>query len=298
MRRRTDGEDVGENVAARDPGDRARRRPVGDARRDRGCAGRAVGVTFTLLLVNDIYKASGPRGAAAASPSSPPIVKAERARGVPMLFCHAGDSVLALADVGLRPGRAHRPAHEHDPAGRVRARQPRVRLRQRRLFQAPGRGELPLFAANLRQADGSPVPGVKDHRDLSTLGPVKVGVFGVALCRDAADVFSPATCVRGRSSKPFRLRPGVAPAGRRPRRRVRHTDRAMDFGSCARAPSTSCSPGTTTTSPSTTTAGRSWSRVERGGHFVSAIDFAVTVQGEGPRPRRCPGRRASASTIR
>ena len=53
--------------------------------------------------------------------------------------------VLALADVGLRPGRPYRRADEHDQAGRVRARKPRVRFRQGRLFQAHARIALPLL---------------------------------------------------------------------------------------------------------------------------------------------------------
>ena len=49
------------------------------------------GVTFSLLLVNDIYKAGDTKGRGG-FPKLAAVVKAERARGVPMLFCHAGDS--------------------------------------------------------------------------------------------------------------------------------------------------------------------------------------------------------------
>ncbi len=48
-------------------------------------------VTFSLLLVNDIYKMSDDKGRGGFARLAA-IVKAERARGVPMLFCHAGDT--------------------------------------------------------------------------------------------------------------------------------------------------------------------------------------------------------------
>ena len=47
--------------------------------------------SFSLLLVNDIYKMAGDKGRGG-FPRLAAIVKAERAKGVPMLFCHAGDT--------------------------------------------------------------------------------------------------------------------------------------------------------------------------------------------------------------
>lgn len=49
----------------------------------------ATGTTFSLLLVNDIYKAGDTKGRGGFAKLAA-VVKAERARGVPMLFCHAG----------------------------------------------------------------------------------------------------------------------------------------------------------------------------------------------------------------
>ena len=48
-------------------------------------------VTFSLLLVNDIYKMSDDKGRGGFAKLAA-VVKAERRRGVPMLFCHAGDT--------------------------------------------------------------------------------------------------------------------------------------------------------------------------------------------------------------
>jgi len=47
--------------------------------------------TFSLLLVNDIYKMSAEKGRGGFGKLAA-IVKEERARGVPMLFAHAGDT--------------------------------------------------------------------------------------------------------------------------------------------------------------------------------------------------------------
>ena len=48
-------------------------------------------VTFSLLLVNDIYRMGDEHGRGG-FPKLAAVVKTERARGVPMLFCHAGDT--------------------------------------------------------------------------------------------------------------------------------------------------------------------------------------------------------------
>jgi 2',3'-cyclic-nucleotide 2'-phosphodiesterase (5'-nucleotidase family) len=135
--------------------------------------------TFSLLLVNDIYKMSDTKGRGGFARLAA-VVKAERARGVPMLFCHAGDcfspSLMSGFDQGAHiiqltnmigpdifvPGN-----HEFDFG---------LEIFQQRLKDA----QFPFFAANLRQADGSAVPGIKDSAVVS-LGAVKVGVIGLAL---------------------------------------------------------------------------------------------------------------------
>ena len=54
-------------------------------------AAQAPKTTSRLLLVNDIYKLSPDKGRGGFAKLAA-IVKAERARGVPMLFAHAGDT--------------------------------------------------------------------------------------------------------------------------------------------------------------------------------------------------------------
>ena len=135
--------------------------------------------TFTLLLVNDIYKAADEKGRGGFARLAA-VVKAERARGVPMLFCHAGDtfspSLISGFDQGAHivrltnmvmpdvfvPGN-----HEFDFGKEV-------------YFKRQSEAKFPFFAANLRAADGSPLPDTRDNQ-IFTLGPVKVGVTGIAL---------------------------------------------------------------------------------------------------------------------
>jgi 5'-nucleotidase / UDP-sugar diphosphatase len=135
--------------------------------------------SFTLLLVNDIYKAGDVKGRGGFAKLAA-VVKAERARGVPVLFCHAGDSFSPSLISGFDQGEhivrltnmigpdVFVPGnHEFDFGVEVFARR-RAEARY------------PFLAANLRQSDGTPVPGIED-RLMVTLGPLKVGVFGVAL---------------------------------------------------------------------------------------------------------------------
>jgi 2',3'-cyclic-nucleotide 2'-phosphodiesterase (5'-nucleotidase family) len=135
--------------------------------------------TFTLLLVNDIYRMSDDKGRGGFAKLAA-VVKAERARGVPMLFCHAGDtfspSLMSGFDQGahiveltnmIRPDVFVPGNHEFDFGKDVFS---------RRMAES----NFPYFAANMRQADGSPVPGIRDSM-IVDLGPVKVGVVGLAL---------------------------------------------------------------------------------------------------------------------
>src|SRR5215213_2760911 len=109
--------------------------------------------TFSLLLVNDIYKMSGDKGRGGFARLAA-IVKAERARGVPMLFCHAGDtfspSLMSGFDQGehivmltnmIRPDVFVPGNHEFDFGTDV-------------YFKHMRASRFPYFAANIRQADG------------------------------------------------------------------------------------------------------------------------------------------------
>ena len=136
--------------------------------------------TFRLLLVNDIYKLSGSPGNRGGFAKLAAIARAERATGVPMLYAHAGDmyspSLMSGFDQGAHtvellnvvPPDVFVPGnHEFDFGKEVYLKR---RAESKSLF----------MAANLRHEDGSQLPGHED-RKIYDLGPVKVGVFGVAL---------------------------------------------------------------------------------------------------------------------
>jgi 2',3'-cyclic-nucleotide 2'-phosphodiesterase (5'-nucleotidase family) len=152
---------------------------IADAPADAQPSGKSAPPTFTLLLVNDIYKMSGVEGRGGFARLAA-IARTERGKGVPMLYVHAGDmfspSLMSGFDQGAHtvellnvvppdifvPGN-----HEFDFGLQTYARR-----RQESKFA--------YFAANLRAADGAALPGHEDRR-IYELGPIKVGVFGVAL---------------------------------------------------------------------------------------------------------------------
>ncbi len=182
--------------------------------------------TFSLLLVNDIYRMSEREGRGGFARLGA-IVKAERARGVPMLFCHAGDcfspSLMSGFDQGAHivellnaigpdvfvPGN-----HEFDfgPAT---------------YMKRMGEARFPFYAANMRRADGSAVPGMQDT-SLHRLGPVTIGIVGLALADTPAKSqsgdlkFMPEVEVLRREADALRR------AGADVIVAVAHTDRATD----------------------------------------------------------------------
>jgi 2',3'-cyclic-nucleotide 2'-phosphodiesterase (5'-nucleotidase family) len=135
--------------------------------------------TFTLLLVNDIYKLEGVRRRGGFARLAA-IARAERAKGVPLIYAHAGDmfspSLMSGFDQGQHtvellnvvPPDVFVPGnHEFD-------------FGKDNYFKLTKAAKYPTLAANMRAADGAMLP---DHQDrkMFDMGPVKVGVFGVAL---------------------------------------------------------------------------------------------------------------------
>jgi 5'-nucleotidase/UDP-sugar diphosphatase len=135
--------------------------------------------TFSLLLVNDIYKMADDKGRGGFAKLAA-VVKAERARGVPLLFCHAGDTFSPSLMSGFDQG-----AHIVELTNLVK---PDVFVPGNHEFdfgkdtylKRMGEANFPFFGANMRQADGSPIPGMRDSQ-IFALGPVKVGVIGIVL---------------------------------------------------------------------------------------------------------------------
>ncbi|HRK23478.1 MAG TPA: 5'-nucleotidase C-terminal domain-containing protein [Beijerinckiaceae bacterium] len=136
--------------------------------------------TFRLLLVNDIYKMSGSAPGRGGFARLAAIARTERATGVPMIYAHAGDmyspSLMSGFDQGAHtvellnvvPPDVFVPGNHEFDFGKE------VYLKRRAEMKAP------FLAANLRNEDGAPLAGHEDRR-MFEMGPVKVGVFGVAL---------------------------------------------------------------------------------------------------------------------
>jgi 2',3'-cyclic-nucleotide 2'-phosphodiesterase (5'-nucleotidase family) len=144
---------------------------------------KAATATITFLLVNDIYEMSAQKMADGKERGGfarlAAVVKAERASGRHVLFAHGGDTLSPSLMSGLDRG-AHivtltnmvRPDvftpgnHEFDFGMTV-------------FLQRMAEAEFPLYAANLRGSDGTPLPGFRD-RNIITLDGVRIGITGAA----------------------------------------------------------------------------------------------------------------------
>ena len=142
-------------------------------------ANQGANPSFTLLLVNDIYKMGEVKGRGGFARLAA-IARAERAKGIPLLYAHAGDmfspSLMSGFDQGQHtvellnvvPPDIFVPGNHEFDGGKENY------LKLTKL------AKYPTFAANLRAADGKPLPDHQDRR-IVELGPVKLGIFGVAL---------------------------------------------------------------------------------------------------------------------
>jgi 5'-nucleotidase / UDP-sugar diphosphatase len=144
---------------------------------------RAESATLTLVLTNDIYQMSETampdgrkRGGFARLAA---VVKAERAKGVPVLFAHGGDtlspSLMSGIDQGshiveltnlIKPDIFAPGNHEFDFGKAI-------------FLKRSADMKSPLFAANMTGPDGRLVPGYKD-RDIVRLGNLRIGLTGAA----------------------------------------------------------------------------------------------------------------------
>ena len=151
----------------------------------------------TFILTNDIYSMSetampdgGKRGGFARLAA---VVKAEhdkaRSEGSHVVFAHGGDTLSPSLMSGIDRG-AHIIAltnmippdifapgnHEFD-------------FGKTEFLKRMAEAKFPVYAANLRGADGNPLPGIKD-RSIVNVGGVRIGLTGAAY-QDTPKVSSP-----------------------------------------------------------------------------------------------------------
>jgi 5'-nucleotidase / UDP-sugar diphosphatase len=245
--------------------------------------GQAPKPTFTLLLVNDIYKRGAEKGRGGFARVAA-IAKAERARGVPLLFAHGGDcfspSLMSGFDQGAHivelqnmigldvfvPGN-----HEFD-------------FGKDTYFKRVSEQKYPSFAANLRDAAGNKLPGHEDGR-IVELGGIKVGILGLALegtpqVSSSGDLkFSSA--MEALRSQAKLLRDGGAEFIVA----VTHTDRAVD-NQIVRSRLADVVLSGHDHDLAVTYDGRTvFVESSEEGNYVTAIDIAATVTGEGKERR-------------
>src|SRR5580765_5689776 len=138
---------------------------------------------ITFILTNDIYQmgetlmADGRRRGGFARLAA--VVKAERAKGGHVVFAHGGDTLSPSLMSGIDQG-AHIMAltnalkpnifvpgnHEFDFGKAVF---------RKRMAEAT----FPVFAANMTEADGRPLAGIKD-RDIISFDGIRIGLVGGA----------------------------------------------------------------------------------------------------------------------
>lgn len=138
---------------------------------------RAGETRISLVLICDIYNMNEDAGRGGMARVAA-AVKAEKARAPHVLVAHAGDTFSPSLMSGFDKG-AHMvdllnmmPIDVFVPGNHEFDFGPDVFLE--RLREA----RFPVYAANLREADGSVIPGIVDAR-IHTYGEVKVGVIGL-----------------------------------------------------------------------------------------------------------------------
>ena len=137
------------------------------------------GTRVSFVLTNDIYKMAEEKGIGGLARLAA-VVKAERARSPHVLFAHAGDTLSPSLMSGFDQGAhmitlfnamtldAFAPGnHEFDFGKEV-------------FLKRMAEARFPVYAANLRMADGAPVPGVKDTA-IVEMGGVRIGIVGATL---------------------------------------------------------------------------------------------------------------------
>ena len=107
-------------------------------------------------------------------------MKAERAKGGHVIFAHGGDTLSPSLMSGIDQG-----AHIITLTNMVSSRTFSCRaitssISARTFFcKRMAEAKFPVFAANMRDADGQPLPGIKD-RAIVTFDGVRIGLTGAA----------------------------------------------------------------------------------------------------------------------
>lgn len=145
----------------------------------RAAIAQATTTRITFVLTNDIYKISEEKGRGGLARLAA-VVKAERARGGHVVFSHAGDTLSPSLMSGFDKGQhmfalfnamaldVFAPGNHEFDFGKAE------------YLKRVGEAKFPILAANLRNGDGSVLPGHADTL-VKEFGGIKVGFVGLAL---------------------------------------------------------------------------------------------------------------------
>lgn len=140
--------------------------------------------TVTFILVNDIYimgdtlMPDGRRRGGFARLAA--VVKAERAKGRPVIFAHAGDTLSPSLMSGLDRGAHIVTLTNMIPPDIFVPGNHEFDFGKETFLQRMAEAKFPLYAANLREPDGKPVQRYQD-RSIVTIGGVRIGLTGGTL---------------------------------------------------------------------------------------------------------------------
>lgn len=147
----------------------------------------------SFILVNDIYQMSAQPAADGRTRGGfarlAAVVKAERAKGGHVLFAHAGDTLSPSLMSGLDRGAHIISLTNMFPPDIFVPGNHEFDFGKTTFLRRMGEARFPLFAANLRDRDGAPLPGFKD-RAIVTFDGVRIGLTG-ATYEDTARASSP-----------------------------------------------------------------------------------------------------------
>src|SRR5262249_27333281 len=135
----------------------------------------------TFILVNDIYLMAdqmmpdGARRGGFARLAA--VVKAERAKGGNVIFAHARDTLSPARMSGLHRGARIVTRTNLIAPDIVAPGNHEFDFGKATFLQRMAEAKFPLYAANLRGADGQPLPNFKD-RSIVTVDGVRIGLVG------------------------------------------------------------------------------------------------------------------------
>jgi 2',3'-cyclic-nucleotide 2'-phosphodiesterase (5'-nucleotidase family) len=140
--------------------------------------------TVTFILTNDIYimgdslMPDGKRRGGFARLAA--VVKAERAKGRPVIFAHAGDTLSPSLMSGLDRGAHIITLTNMVPPDIFVPGNHEFDFGKETFLQRMADAKFPLYAANLRGPDGKLLPNFRD-RSIVTIDGVRIGLTGAAL---------------------------------------------------------------------------------------------------------------------